>query len=171
MVGGVTNASNVNAEPPARVEAPVAAPQVEEPAPEEKPVEEISPKVSPVAKKRTASPLKSKLALASASPLRQDRDKMNQESTKMELEVEELLQEVTRLRDKKNEKFYDEHVTEHYEWSQYVDYKDKNNYCKTAKLVEKKGTNLKEQRAAVQEFGTRMTENERNIVRNNTGTI
>ena len=55
------------------------------------------------------------------------------------------MNEVNKLQRVKNEKFYDEHVTNEYKWDDYVDYKDKSN-TKVGKLITQKEKNLKDQK-------------------------
>lgn len=84
----------------------------------------------------------------------------------MEEEREEIMEEVLKLQRIKNDQFYDQHVNEHYNWDNYVDFKEKNT-TKTQKLVNHKEKNLKDQRKSVALVGYRMRDHELNIAKAN----
>lgn len=55
----------------------------------------------------------------------------------MESSVERLHQELLKIREKRDDTFYNEHVNNEYKWKDYVDFKDKN-VTKTGKLMSRK---------------------------------
>ena len=88
----------------------------------------------------------------------------------MQTEIDVLMNEVNKLQRVKNEKFYDEHVTNEYKWDDYVDYKDKSN-TKVGKLITQKEKNLKDQKQSVKLVGYRMRDSEMNVAKANANQV